>query len=486
MFGGKSEIKKSLKTKLRKEAKVSAALCRYEVEALFHGIRWGMISEEQANKIRSRIIGETVEDLRYKNDVIVDRDRMFEAAARIIDGEIKWYNFPKDKILDLLSDKLPHDTEYLKAQVDGAKNLLNKIDNNLIHPHMLLKATHMTDEFNLDISASNVPCDNSRYIEFDDTRLNRDLVDLCVIVSKTVANVILNEGHKHGLYYCDKSFVVKQYKDGLPDPKLSELWDAYYQDKTIRNEWRGRTAEKYASSYKIVLDILGNLELSQFDAHVVKTLTVGLQHYPKNKNKLKQFKDKPFSKAMAKVPGFLAFDPKSINFILGMMSGLFKFALEDRRLWRIDNNPFYKKQIKIDQQKESQESRREFTTAEINRIFGELCKVRRLVEPEKFWVPLICLYSGMRINEACQLRLKDIEIIDEVPVFQIRHNPKQHQETKNGKSRTVPVHKTLQDLGFLAYVTRQKTNKEERVFSNLKLYKGKWHKKVDNWFNRTV
>jgi integrase len=280
--------------------------------------------------------------------------------------------------------------------------------------------------------------------------------------------------------------MINAYKDGLPSPRLEELWNAFYQDKVTRNSWRKRTEEKYVAAFNVVLDILGNLELSRCGSDTWLRLTQGLKKYPSNKNKYKQFMGKPFDPAMSTMPGFEELSTDSINFHIGLISGMFQFALEDRRRWRIDQNPFSKKQVKETHVKAPNELRRDFTRKEIEEIFVELSKVRRLVEPEKFWVPLICLYSGMRINEACQLRTDDIEFIDDIPVFQIQHRPQLFQETKNGKSRTVPIHKTLEKIGFIDFFKDQRKKKEERLFPRLELYKGKWHRKVDNWFNRTV
>jgi integrase len=490
VFGRITEIKKSLKTRNRKTAQVSVAFYRYKVESLFSALRWGMITEEQANKIRSKIIGETIEDLQ-KCEPLLPK----QLSYREFKSRISSHSFSKEQILDALTNGIVPDKNYIEDQMqsiysDDAEYGLNEN----IHPYVLDRVHELIDEFKLDVLKPDLDCNPEGYALVMDPKINKDFLDLCIIVSKTIHHLTFNEGHKLGVdmdhlpSLDEKSHhrLIKQYKDGLPDPKLSELWDAYVTDKTQRNEWRVRTIEKYADCYKTVKDIIGDIILEQFGSRTVQALIGGLKNYPKNKNKLKQFKDKPFSKSMSKMQGFLPLDIKSINFIIGMMSGLFNFALEDRRRWKIDTNPFFRKQIKDVRKKEPHEFRREFTIEELQKIINELGNLKRFVDPEKFWVPLICLYSGMRINEACQLRIKDIEFIDDIPVFQIRHNPSMNQETKNGKNRTVPIHYTLQGLGFLDYVAWQKERKADRLFPKLKIFKGKWSKKVDAWFNRTV
>lgn len=50
----------------------------------------------------------------------------------------------------------------------------------------------------------------------------------------------------------------------------------------------------------------------------------------------------------------------------------------------------------------------------------------------RYWVPLIALYSGMRLNEICQLTLDDIAFVDGVDVILIRGD--EDKETKRVKN----------------------------------------------------
>lgn len=61
-------------------------------------------------------------------------------------------------------------------------------------------------------------------------------------------------------------------------------------------------------------------------------------------------------------------------------------------------------------------------------------------EPHKFWVPLLALFSGARVNEMAQLYLDDISQIGEVWTFCI-HDKRPDIRIKNSHSqRVVPLH----------------------------------------------
>ncbi|WP_162002836.1 site-specific integrase [Microvirga tunisiensis] len=73
----------------------------------------------------------------------------------------------------------------------------------------------------------------------------------------------------------------------------------------------------------------------------------------------------------------------------------------------------------------------------------------------RFWVPLISLYSGMRLNEACQLSEDDIVVEDGTDIILIRSDEDGLKRVKtHAGHRFVPVHPELRRIGFLEYVAK--------------------------------
>ena len=86
---------------------------------------------------------------------------------------------------------------------------------------------------------------------------------------------------------------------------------------------------------------------------------------------------------------------------------------------------------------------------------------------EIFYIPLIALYSGMRVEEICKLKTSDIVEKDTVWCFDINGLVK----STNSK-RIVPIHKDLiEKFNFLKYVTNRKD--KELLFALNTIYKGK-------------
>jgi integrase len=69
----------------------------------------------------------------------------------------------------------------------------------------------------------------------------------------------------------------------------------------------------------------------------------------------------------------------------------------------------------------------------------------------RFWVPLISLYTGMRLNEVCQLSEDDIVIDDGTDIILVRSDEDGVKRVKTSAGhRFVPIHPELKRLGFLA------------------------------------
>ena len=103
-------------------------------------------------------------------------------------------------------------------------------------------------------------------------------------------------------------------------------------------------------------------------------------------------------------------------------------------------------------------------------------------ESHKYWVPLIALYTGMRMQEILQLYVVDVYQTRDIWVFDINQNHSD-QKLKNQQSkRLVPIHDGLIDMGFLEFL---KTRKSERLFEDAKLSNDKTYShSFSKWFSR--
>ncbi len=121
---------------------------------------------------------------------------------------------------------------------------------------------------------------------------------------------------------------------------------------------------------------------------------------------------------------------------------------------------------------------RAFSTDELNRIFrqplfsgcsdGLLPKGLQKPGPvkvrdDRFWIPLLLLFTGARSSEVVGLQVDDVIVDHEFPHFIFR--PSETRRLKNLQSkRMVPVHPRLMEMGFLDFAIAQLVRSEGQFF----------------------
>ena len=130
--------------------------------------------------------------------------------------------------------------------------------------------------------------------------------------------------------------------------------------------------------------------------------------------------------------------------------------------------------------------REPFTMPELHKIFNPETYIDPHVRNNlgKFWVPIIALYHGCRLNEICQLDTNDIVREKGIPCISINANGPDKSVKNKGSERVVPIHKKLIEMGFLAFVEYQRRNKVPKLFGFRKIKRGLYNSQVQHWFAR--
>lgn len=122
---------------------------------------------------------------------------------------------------------------------------------------------------------------------------------------------------------------------------------------------------------------------------------------------------------------------------------------------------------------------RPFTDSELMNIFNPAVFFPWAeMVPHRWWVPMLGLYTGARVNEISQLKVADIVQVGEVWCISIRKTidadrkaqrlGRTRQKVKNRSSiRTIPLAKPLLDAGFLDYLEDARATGHPRLFPHL-------------------
>lgn len=128
---------------------------------------------------------------------------------------------------------------------------------------------------------------------------------------------------------------------------------------------------------------------------------------------------------------------------------------------------------------------------ELKRLFegGEFASFAEAPEEShRYWLPLIGLYTGARVNEVCQLNPQcDIREDGGMWAFAITEesatDARVHKSVKNATSRRlVPIHSELLRLGLLAYVQAMREQGHALLFPQFPPTRGKASGTAEKWF----
>ena len=272
----------------------------------------------------------------------------------------------------------------------------------------------------------------------------------------------------------DECFIPK--KD---DYLLSDLLDRYINQKSLSID-NSKTLDSYRNTITLMIRIMGITCASELDAQCVRSYKETLPKIPKNLNSKPNLKNKPFAEIITLSDGE-KISQRTVMNILTNTRAFLTFLYTDQY---IDNN--YSDILKrVFRSKELASSARAvFTTCNLNKIFMmPEYSDPEFIRPDRFWVPIIALFSGLRLNEISQLTVSDISSVDDILVFDV--NNMNGKKVKNCSSiRLVPIHKTILQLGFRKYLDEQNKRKEVRLFRLLRPDKyGHCGRKISRWFN---
>lgn len=322
---------------------------------------------------------------------------------------------------------------------------------------------------------------------------------------------ILNEYHKvkininrimlkrtNGDYTFERKFKPQVIRD-IPQLSLSsspsgerklnlrDFIEKFIDTKVKDGDWTTRNIPTHRNRIETFLDVVGDIPLSEIDRNKLREFRDILRKLPPNRHKKKYSKKSVKELIALNLKETLSI--KTINVTMQAISGMFEWGIEEGL---IENNPA--KNLSIKDNRQVIELRDAFTEQEVRKIFfsGDYLS-SAFKNPAYYWVPLIGLYTGMRLEEICQLHTQDIYQEDEIWIIDINldsHDGVNDKILKSKNSiRKIPIHNDLVELGFIKYYESMKDN-SKRLFPLLNKtdkspkYGKQVGKQFSNWIKR--
>lgn len=179
--------------------------------------------------------------------------------------------------------------------------------------------------------------------------------------------------------------------------------------------------------------------------------------------------------------------PATINKGRGILAAMYSTAVANSKL---SSNPCEgMKKLAVHESEEESP----YTIAELQLIFSSPVFTEGY-RPEKgkgeaaFWLPLIGLYTGCRLNEGAQLYTADVGTDNGIPFLKITPDSATGRRVKDSKKRRVPIHPDLVRMGFLEYASKMKQEGQVQLFPELKVTRkgGKLGDKWGSWWSSYI
>ena len=266
--------------------------------------------------------------------------------------------------------------------------------------------------------------------------------------------------------------------------KISEAFAEYVSERIKGERWTEKTRLETEAMCRDLCEIIGDRTISLVTKEDMRTYKQVLMRLPPNRRKRPAYRDKTIAEimAMSDIPQTLSV--KTINDILGAMSSFFAWSVNQGYLTA---NPATG--LRLAETRRADEQRAEFSAEQLRTMFlGEEYRARRSGAhdrmPYQFWLPLLGLFTGARIEELASLRVADIVTIDDIPMLDINtHDGKKRLKTANARRR-IALHPELIALGFLDFVAARQKQCYADIFPELGIRRGRKGITASRWFAR--
>lgn len=269
-------------------------------------------------------------------------------------------------------------------------------------------------------------------------------------------------------------------------PTVSTLWNKVF-DEFALEKYNNRTGEntirQNQQCLETIFEIIGKKYVESITYKDCQKVVRSVYNIPKKWKE--RYKGQKLSALLSKKNDD-AISLSSVKKYLRIFKEFMVFCKDNRYI-----PDSFQGDIKITKRKEVI-SIEPFSKDELKKIFDPMTypRVMDIKYSYRYWIPLIALYSGMRLNEICQLYLDDIKVSKGVWYFDISDERKD-QHIKNSQSkRLVPIHSKLLELGIIEYANKVREVKvnnkhQDRLFYQLNYsVKNHYIQAISQWFGR--
>jgi len=267
------------------------------------------------------------------------------------------------------------------------------------------------------------------------------------------------------IFWRNKPSVKSSLQSGTT---LSKLISDYMSNKGSRG--KKKTIDDKHAAFRYLTELVGenffveNLSHDQF-MQIHKLLSA----YPKNARNQKVLNGKSLQEISeyAQKHNLPMMSKQNANKIIARLKSLMEYAVSTNV---ISYNPCKEIEFHISDAEKEAAARLPFSDDQLQKLFtSQVFKKNYPHKPAMFWVPLIALFHGFRMEEILILTLDEVKYDEATDVRYFDLTEFTTDDVKNSNARRrVPFNPIMRKLGFDSYLEACKNNKGRRLFPELK------------------
>lgn len=277
-------------------------------------------------------------------------------------------------------------------------------------------------------------------------------------------------------------------------PLFSEALPKFLTFAQKDEGWTGQTLAQNTTTYRMFVEVNGDRRVDEYTGREFTKFYDILKALPKHYGKAKAWRDLPLTEIVeqTKDAEIERLANKTVKRHFSALGRLYKYLQARSEYPKDAKNPAYGFEFPEGKGR-ARNKRRMWGGDELTKLFqspvwtGCFSEDRRsrpgilIIKDDKYWLPLLGLYHGNRLEEFAQLHRSDIRCEDDIWFMDI--NNEGDKQLKNEQSkRRVPLHPRIRELGFLDYVLEVANEPTDRIFP--KLMPGGADKKLGYFFTK--
>jgi len=234
-----------------------------------------------------------------------------------------------------------------------------------------------------------------------------------------------------------------------PSPLFSKVFPEFLENMKI-NKRRTGTIGASKDAFNQLIEIIGDKPIGDYNNVDGREYRNALSKLPSNRTKNPKYRDKTLKEILSKdIPIKDRISQTTQKLINSKISGFFNYCLDEYPDY-VGSNVFRKKYQQVSSVK-LKDKKEYFTDEDLHLIFNPKTFLPYIFENQfskiqypYYWVVILGVFTGCRIEEICMMRVKDVIKENGVWVYKIREEGEYGEEetqVKNSYSeRTLPLH----------------------------------------------